>query len=312
MKLSELVDFKTQLEQMQVSKTRRQAELELGESKWLVHDRDLQIKDYAQQLESKFHQVHQSLDQYQQVLDNLLSDVKDMIETAEKPWFAESYRLYEEEMCHETVEYILNRRPELDQDTRMMLKSRLQNYSSWKYPGMIVRPGNEDFIEDLVSFDPLYLVDDRYDLLLPAIDRFNVEYQRRLRPYVIQEISDEEILSKIPNGQFGICLVYNLFEFRPLEIIKKYLIEIYSKLRPGGILIFTFNDCDNSKAVKLVEQSFCCYTPGGLIRELTSALGYEQVFFWNNNGPTSWLEIRKPGELTSLRGGQTLAKINHK
>jgi hypothetical protein len=103
--------------------------------------------------------------------------------------------------------------------------------------------------------------------------------------------------------------VYNFFEFKPFEIIRKYLTEIYQKLKPGGTLIMTFNDCDRDKAVKLAEQHYACYTPGAMIQPFAATVGYNQIFSWNNNGPTTWLELRKPGALTSLRGGQTLAKI---
>ena len=71
----------------------------------------------------------------------------------------------------------------------------------------------------------------------------------------------------------------------------------------------TFNDCDRAKAVILVEQHYCCYTPGYLVRELAQSLGYEIAFAWTDQGPSTWLELRRTGEQPSLRGGQALAKI---
>jgi SAM-dependent methyltransferase len=174
---------------------------------------------------------------------------------------------------------------------------------------MIIRPGLEKFVEDMVGFDPLYLIDQDHNLLLPAFNKFPEEYQRRLRLYTVRENVDSEILDKIPNNQFGICLVYNFFEFKPFEITRAYLTEIYQKLKPGGTLIMTFNDCDRDKAVKLAEQRYACYTPGSIIKQFATTVGYDQTFSWNNNGPTTWLELKKPGTLTSLKGGQTLAKI---
>jgi hypothetical protein len=46
-----------------------------------------------------------------------------------------------------------------------------------------------------------------------------------------------------------------------------------------------------------------------MVQQFAATVGYDQIFSWNNSGPTTWLELRKPGTLTSLRGGQTLAKI---
>jgi SAM-dependent methyltransferase len=155
----------------------------------------------------------------------------------------------------------------------------------------------------------LYLVDESHDLLQPAVSQFNEQYQQRLRTYAINERSGEEILGGLPNGQFGLVLAYNFFNFRPFEVIRTYLAEIYQKLRPGGMLAMTFNDCDKTKGVMLVEQHFCCYTPGYLVRELAQSLGFQVAFSWSDQGPTTWVELQKPGNFVSLRGGQALAKI---
>jgi hypothetical protein len=46
-----------------------------------------------------------------------------------------------------------------------------------------------------------------------------------------------------------------------------------------------------------------------MILQLATTIGFEIEFTWSDDGPATWIELRKPGELTSLRGGQTLAKI---
>ena len=144
---------------------------------------------------------------------------------------------------------------------------------------------------------------------MAAMSLFNEQYQNRLRTYTINERQDTAVLNKLPDGQFGLVFAYNFFNFKPFEVIKKYFAEIYQKLRPGGIFALTFNDCDRDKGVMLVEQHFCCYTPGYLVRELAQSIGFEIVFSWTDGGPTTWLELRKPGEFESLRGGQALAKV---
>jgi len=72
---------------------------------------------------------------------------------------------------------------------------------------------------------------------------------------------------------------------------------------------FFFYDCDRTAGIKLVDQNYACYTPGGLILELARHLDFEVEFFYHDRGPSSWVELKKPGQLTSLRGGQTQAKI---
>jgi len=309
MKLSELVAYKTALSKLTARTTHREIELSLGQITHLVDSQSIQLGDFKQRLDNQYSEIYQQVNQFELILNQLKQEIQSQIEIAEKMWFQESYRLYDQEMRNDSVEHILNRRPILSEDTENYLRVRIQNYVDWQHSGMIIRPGVEKFIEDLVGFDPLYIIDQEHDLMVPAVERFPEAYQRRLRLYTVRENVDTEIMDKVPNGQFGFCLAYNFFEFKPLEIVRKYMTEVYQKLKPGGTFIMTFNDCDRDKAVKLAEQRYACYTPGSLVRELASTIGYNQNFSWDDDGPTTWLELRKPGTLTSLRGGQSLAKI---
>jgi len=309
MKLSDLVAYKTALDELSSKTAQREVELGLGKITHLVNTQTIQLGNFKQELDNQYNEIYRSIDQFEVIVDQLKHSVKNQIAIEEKFWFQESYRLYDQEMRNDSVDHILNRRPILSEDVENILRARIQNYVDWQHPGMIIRPGVEKFVQDMVGFDPLYLIDQEHDLLMPAFDLFPEEYQRRLRLYTIREQVNSDILDKIPNNQIGICLVYNFFEFKPFEIIRSYLTEIYQKLKPGGTLIMTFNDCDQDKAVKLAEQRYACYTPGSIVKQFASTVGYNQIFSWNNNGPTTWLELKKPGTLTSLRGGQTLAKI---
>ena len=75
--------------------------------------------------------------------------------------------------------------------------------------------------------------------------------------------------------------------------------------------MMTFNDCDNEKAVRLAENYYACYTPGRMVRAAAKSIGYEIYFVWNDNVPSTWIELQKPGSLSSLRGGQALARVVH-
>lgn len=312
MKLSELVAYKTALDEVKISPIQLQADLDLGKITHLVDKQPVDNKQHADSLKNIASLVHDNFESYACEVEKIRQEVIKQIEHQEKFWFQESYRLYEEEMRNEHHDYILNRRPQVTPQT--MLRSRLRMYADWRYPGMIIRPGLETFVGEMVSNDPLYIIDTSPHLLgkVPLINNFTPEYQARLRSIVIKEELDYEILDKVPNNQFGLCLAFNFFDFRPLEYIRKYLTEIYNKLRPGGVLIMTFNDCDRMPGVVLVESHYACYTPGRLINGLVESIGFDRVHTWHDNGPSTFLEIRKPGELTSLRGGQTLAKIIRK
>lgn len=304
MKLSKLVAYRNELSRVDALTTWDRARQELAVIEHVVGP-----GDHAEQFAQHNQAILSAFSDYQATLDNLRRSVQSQIDQEEKYWFQESYRLYSEEMIHESTEYILDRRMTLRPETHDIFLARLRNCTDWRMPGMIIRPGREDWIQNLVSLDPLYIVDQNLELLEPAVTRFPEAYQRRLRQCLINELSDEPVLKRIPDNQIAFCLAYNYFNFRPMEVIKRYLREIFEKLRPGGVLIMTINDCDHEKAVMLAEQHFCCYTPGQLIKDLAVGLGYERSFEHSDDGASTWLEFKKPGVLDSLRGGQAITRV---
>jgi hypothetical protein len=316
MKLSDLINFRNQLNSLPTTEAKTFANLELGKITHLVGVPG-EFQQHEVNLINQLTNINSSFNQFDLYVEQLRKTIHEQIAKDEKAWFQESYRLFEQEMCHESAEYILNRRLSITGEntnlasyqSEQVLRTKLSAYADWRFAGMVIRPGLENFIDEMVASDPLYVVDHDHDLLTPCIKRFPKVYQQRLRPYVVNERTNEPIMTRIPDNQFGLCLVYNFFNYRPLEIIRRYLTEIYQKLQPGGCLFMTYNDCDLPQAVCLVEQHFACYTPGYLIRDLAQSIGFELKSTWGDNGPSVWLELHKPGERTSLRGGQALAKI---
>lgn len=317
MKLSQLIKYLNNLEAMPVDRIHQSTDRELRLITHLVSHAP-PIEGFETDLLDCYEDINESFEKFDQSVVKIKQEIKKQVTEIEKKYFQDSYTLFEKDMALEPIEYILNRRQSVTgENTKFasfeaetILKGRLHQSSDWRFPGMVIRPGLENFVDSMVDYDPLYIIDHDHGLLQPCLDRFPTLYKNRLRPYVVNERCDDPILGKIPDNQFGMCLVYNFFNFRPLEIIRKYLTEIYSKLRPGGKLIMTFNDCDNFMAVELCENHYACYTPGYLIYDLVKSIGYEQSYKWSDGGASVWLELQKPGELTSLRGGQTIAVVN--
>ena len=73
--------------------------------------------------------------------------------------------------------------------------------------------------------------------------------------------------------------------------------------------MFTYNDCDYGHNIVLAEKNYMCYTPGKIIKAYIEHIGFEITFEHFGKGDVTWLEIKKPGEIQSIRGGQALAKI---
>jgi len=321
MKLSELVAYRNHLSGFDVNTIQYTARHKLEEIVYNVQNSVIQPRAFTQTLQEDQTRVITAFDHFSSTLVELISELDSMIETAEKTQYAESTRLYNEAVARygrldeptnkKVNQQILDRRMPMTADVQQMISNRIKSYVDWKYPGLIIRPGVETFISDLVALDPLYLVDYSTELLQPALSTFPEEYQRRLRVYE-QDPCSSNVLDALPDNQFGMCLAFNFFEFTPLEVVEQYLKSIFNKLRPGGVLAMTFNDCDRAHCVALVEKNFCFYTPGKRVTAIAKAIGYRQMFSWTDTNNLTWLELRKPGELSSNRGGQTLAKIVQK
>jgi hypothetical protein len=316
MKLSELVEYRNQVVGLSEETMHTTCVQELNKIGFFVKDFDVLSDTHKNEFEERKKQLDHSLTCVSEYLTSIKSQVESLVLEKSREYFQESTTRYETTIINRAVqqpEYIkLDRHlplklPESDIE---FLKNRVGRYCNWKYPGMIIHPGQESYIDVMVANDPLYLIDDRHELLEPAVKKFNTIFKNRLCQHVITEnLLDEEILKQIPNNQFGLCLVYNYLNFRPYEMIQQYIKEIYAKLRSGGVLIMTINDCDRAPGVMLVEQKWCYYTPLNLVLEYAKTLGFTVEFTWTDGGASTWIELRKPGQLDSIRGGQTVATI---
>jgi SAM-dependent methyltransferase len=249
------------------------------------------------------------LSEFEDTLGRIQDTVDQTIVNLETAYYQESEILYQQMMEYDSVDYILNRTMINTESVKSFITARIQLHSDWRHAGMIIRPGREDWINLLVGCDPLYLVDTDTELLQPAVLRHNDQYQRRLRTYIVNERDGDAILGDLPNQQFAFCLVYNFFNFKPINIIARYLAELYEKTKPGGTVAFTFYDGDRAGAVALSERHYSFYTPGRGIYQHIADIGFQITQKYEIDSACVWIELQKPGKLTSIKGGQALAEI---
>jgi len=278
MKLQQIVAYINLLDSLSMDSECREAVRVLDSILHVVTHHELQFKQLSQTLDQDFVNFKSGIEAFSSTLDQLRQRLLDEVTNQEPEYFRESLRLFNHDMPHETNLYILNRRLAIDDESNILLRR-------------------------------LYLVDHHEELFEPSVANFTPEYQRRLRQYVVSDRNHEAYFTKLPQGQFGLIFAYNFFNFKPIEIIRQYITELFGLMRPGGTLIMTYNNCDRAQGVGLVERGFMCYTPKKLIVAHAESVGFECDFEHDGAGDVSWLEFRKPGEITSLRGGQTLAKI---
>jgi len=188
------------------------------------------------------------------------------------------------------------------------ISERIKTLLDWRLPGCLIRPGNSDFIASLVELDPLYIVDVHPSLLKPALDKFNPMYQRRLRKYIISDQS-EHIFAELPQNQFGFCFAWNFFSIKTLSVVTKYLQDTFQVLRPGGIFAFTISNGDKYRSASLAEQGLHCYTPESKLKTVWQSIGYKFRYRYDSTAEWTYIELQRPGDIRSLRGGQALAEI---
>lgn len=308
MKLSDIAHLKNLLQQFDVEHSNEAMRYLHGFVASIKHHA-MRFQEHLGDVDHRLLTVHKALSDFDIGLADLQNLVENTIRQREVELLTQSQTVWQNEMIMEPNDCVLGRQLISDSDCYRTLMSRCRSLADWRWPGMILRPGQEEFVKDLVALDPLYLVDHNLELLEPCVAQFHSVYQRRLRCYAVNDWQGGTIMHELPDNQFGFVLAYNYFNFKPLDIIKQYLTELITKLRPGGTLIMTYNDCDWAHCVALAEKNFMCYTPGHMILEHAQAIGFEIVEQHNDNGDLHWVSLRRSGELTSTRAAQVLAKI---
>lgn len=305
MKLSELVNLKERIDELDCSWEAEQLNQEMldiidSAQHSITH---LQVND----LKNQHQQVLQTVNEFAQKLQNLKKFLANTIESRDQQYF-EIETAYWEAFKNDLSYTIQNRSFSTDTISNVLLKERLTAKTNWQYPALIFRPIHALHIEDLVACDPMYWIDTDQDLIDAASGMFNPEYQRRICKYVLPD-QEKVDLSILPSQQFGLVYACRYFNFRPTHVIKNYLEQIFNLLRPGGHLVFSFNNCDTTSGSLTFEHHGGCYTPGRIIKNIALSIGYTVEYEYSDTMSLSWVELKKPGTITSIRAGQTLAAI---
>lgn len=255
-------------------------------------------------------QLNKSYQNLQKSLGDIKERLQDQIKSQSKDYLHKSMQWFLLEQPHETIQHRLGRKLILDENTRQLIEGWLLRFGDWRYPGMIISPKQDQWINLLLGLDPMYLLDTEMSMLDPLLQSVPVNYRNRLCCYIVKENPKEPFLTELPRDQFYFIFAYNFFNYRPLEIIYKWLEELWWITTSGGHLMFTFNDCDHPHGVALSEQgNYMCYTPGSLIVAYASSLGWIVEDRHLGLNDAAYLLLKKPGEPRSYRGAQCLAEV---
>jgi hypothetical protein len=189
--------------------------------------------------------------------------------------------------------------------------SKITQYSDWHYPALQINPRSKKWIDPLVASDPLYLTYSNIFMIKDMIKEYPELYQTRLRLY---EINDRDF-SVLPQAQFGFVLCWDNFNHLSLDKIEKYIKEVWKLLRPGGHFIFSYSNCDLEGVALRAENWACSYSNSRWLIKLLKEIGYEITALHDNetgdafNTHISWADIKKPGDLETVKAAQAMAQI---
>lgn len=180
----------------------------------------------------------------------------------------------------------------------------IDTYINWQYPGLEIGCRDGEWTSRLVGCDPLYITDLHQEFIDSTVGQYSKEYQRRLRPYLITDGN----FSALPQGQFGFIFSWNYFNYLTLEQAREYLKQCWELMRPGGAMMFSYNNADLPAAAGQADSYYMSWMPKSLLVPICEQLGFV-VISSTDFDPVSWIELKKPGELKLIKAHQVLGEI---
>lgn len=259
--------------------------------------------DGINQLVNDLQNLYSKLDCNRHQFNELIDSINQRVVKESQHFFSDNYEL---ELKYNDVEVIRTTRVmPLTEQTREDILNRIRLYTSWKYPALEIGCRDGEWTKHLVAADPLYIVDHFREFTDAATRDFTEEYRRRIRVY----LTPEHDLSQLPKSQFSFVFCWNILNYCSLDTVKEYLKEVKTLLRPGGTFMFSYNDGDTEAGAGMAETFFMSYIPKHLLIPLCESLGYDIVTAECRDTNVSWIEVRLPGELKTVKAHQVMGEI---
>ena len=219
------------------------------------------------------------------------------------------YNNYELEELYSSVENDrIARKIRIGKEVEDIIRHRIWLNTNWKYPALEIGCRDGEWTREMVAADPLYVVDHHHEFLNAAVKQFTLEYQRRIRPYHL----NNHDLSILPQDQFGFIFSWGYFNYVSMDTIKKYLQQIMKLLRPGGLFLFSYNDGDTPTGAAMAESFSQTYLPKSVLILLCQSMGFEIENVIDPANGISLLEIKRPGTLHTIKAHQVLGEMKRR
>lgn len=312
-KLTELVKIREQLEALYDTSVVANSVNEL-KTKIVAVGRETSLEETGKlvlELDEDLNKIHGDLKFCQDRFDLTIDKInRNILQEAQK-FYTDNYSL-EIRVESEAVDRIRTVRVmDLSDQLRQNITDRIQFYTTWKYPALEIGCRDGEWTRHMVAADPLYITDQYREFLESSVKDFESAYQQRVRKYMIRDTN----FSVLPQAQFAFVFCWNFLNYRSLDTIKEYLKSVKELLRPGGVFMFSYNNGDRHEQAGYAEGFWMSYVPKSMLVPMCESLGYEVVTTHDVRGEgtaISWIEIKRPGELKTVKAHQVLGEIKRR
>lgn len=317
MKISELVRIKEQLVKFKSPTFSTFIESKFKETSIYVDNMlsSFVFGDIKNNLASQLTQLGSHITKTDELIANLIQYVENLIEEQVKEFYRSGYLINGVEFTSETD--IHNERQYrtviCNEDIKQAVITDIRNYTNSKYPALEIGPGDGQWTEYMVAGDPLYIVDVHPEFIESTKSKFPIEYQRRLRSYLLGWNGlPKDDLSILPQNQFSFIFAWQVFDFFPLDKTRLYLEQCFNLLRPGGVMMFSYNNCEFVSAAVFAESGFKSWMTKSLLIKTCQDVGFEILDTKDSVSGNYWIKVKKSGELKTVKLGQAMGEIIHR
>lgn len=192
-----------------------------------------------------------------------------------------------------------------DEESVFYCKNMMQAMSDWTDACLLYQM-NDFKLADFLGFYPLYVVDKfKNDLINRLSDQSTAAHLRKIRVYTPDESYD-----CLPKEAMGMIVSRNHFTHTNRFFYDIELKLLASLLKPGGTLMFNFNDVETAEGALLVESKMRSYQTKTNLNEHLKSLGLE-VVDWKRmrQARTTWVVAKKPGNKKTIKKAEMLGHI---
>ena len=264
-----------------------------------------------------FQTIKNQLELHQPKIVDTINDLNQEIRHRTQKFFSTNYD-FERDLDNQefltqtlrTYRHWRNIRMDRDDSPDNHMLAVIQKHVMYQYPVLEIGCRDGEWTKYLVAGDPLYLAEYTEEFLHNAVHQFTRQYVPRVRRYLIKN----NTIENLPLNQFNFIFSYNFFNYLSFDSIKEWMRSAHEWLRPGGVIMFTYNNADLGYGAGMAESGTQSYCPMSLLVPMCESIGLEyhdHKDYVEDIGftPLSWIQFKKPGELTTIKWAQAMGEI---